>query len=90
MNANTKRKQQKIRREVISRHREQNGLPALKGGGRVVSAGAEKNCQMVVFHNVGENGKKFSVTRFLPAAETKKQYRREFKPTHERMMGRDQ
>jgi hypothetical protein len=56
----------------------------------MVTAGVEKNCMMVVFHNVGEDGKKASVTRFLPAAETKKQYRREFKPTHDRIIGRDQ
>jgi hypothetical protein len=90
MNANTKRRQRQIRREVISRHRESNGLPALKGGARIITVGAEKNCQMVVLHNVGEDGKKSSITRFLPFEEGKKQYRREFKPTHDRAIGRSE
>lgn len=86
MNANTKRRQRAIRKAVIQRRRD--GLPAIKGGGKIISCGSTKNVQQVVLHNVGEDGKKHSVTQFVRVQETKPQYRREFKPTHDRVMGR--
>jgi predicted SPOUT superfamily RNA methylase MTH1 len=82
MNANTKRRQWKIRKEVIQRHRE--GIPMEPGKrGKLISCGSTKNVVQVVLHNTLPDGKRESITRFVKDDEDKQQYRREFGPKRE-------
>jgi len=86
MNANTKRRQRKIRKEVIQRHRE--GIPTAPGRqGKLISCGTTKNVVQVVLHNTNEGGKKESRTYFFKDDEDKPQYRREFASLRERNRG---
>jgi hypothetical protein len=45
---------------------------------KVLSVSPAKNLQMVVYHNVDEFGRKFSITRFEPLNAEKPCYRRAF------------
>lgn len=83
MNANTKRRQRKIRKEVI----EANRIRTTTGQ---VSLGDDKNVVMVVSHNTLPDGRKMSVTTFERKSEKTAQYRRAFKPTRDKFMGRDE
>lgn len=46
---------------------------------KVLSVSPSKNIQMCVFHNVGADGKKSSITRFEPLNSLKPCYKRAFK-----------
>lgn len=45
----------------------------------VVSVSPRKNVEMVIYTNVGEDGRKSSITRHEPMDKTRPAYRRQFK-----------
>jgi hypothetical protein len=46
--------------------------------GKELSFSTKKNLKMVVYHNVGPDGKKFSITRFESLRSDRPQYKRIF------------
>lgn len=77
MNKNSKSRQ--VKQAKASRLTASQRSEATKPAGAVVSASPAKNIQMVVRHNVYEDGKRFSSTSFEPMNSAKTVYRRKFK-----------
>lgn len=56
----------------------------------IISVSTRKNLQMVVYQNVGPDGRKDSITRFEPLCVDRPQYRRFRVPVRERQLSREE